>query len=90
MSDRSFGVSLRQRRRRRAALTAEARYESACTVEVGLVTADNDPLMLPRIPVSGHDTIADFVCRLRAGRSIREAYLRWRKSRAVQVTRGSR
>jgi hypothetical protein len=52
-------------------MAAASGYSSACTVEIGRSTFADDPLSLRRIPISGHDTLADFVCRLRTGRSLR-------------------
>jgi peptidoglycan/xylan/chitin deacetylase (PgdA/CDA1 family) len=52
-------------------MAAAAGHSSACTVEIGRSTFADDPFALRRIPISGHDTLADFVCRLRTGRSLR-------------------
>jgi peptidoglycan/xylan/chitin deacetylase (PgdA/CDA1 family) len=52
-------------------MAAASGYSTACTVEIGRSTFADDPLALRRIPISGHDTLADFVCRLRTGRSLR-------------------
>ena len=60
------------------ALASEAGYHTACTTEIGLATSQDDPLALRRVPVTGQDTLPDFVWRLRTGRSLREAYQRWR------------
>jgi peptidoglycan/xylan/chitin deacetylase (PgdA/CDA1 family) len=54
------------------AIVAETGYRSACSVRIGLSTADDDPLALPRVPVSGQDSLLDFICRLRTARSCGE------------------
>jgi peptidoglycan/xylan/chitin deacetylase (PgdA/CDA1 family) len=51
------------------ALVAEAGYRTACTVEIGLSTSEDHPLALRRVPVTGHDTLVDFVARLGSGRT---------------------
>jgi peptidoglycan/xylan/chitin deacetylase (PgdA/CDA1 family) len=58
-------------------LAADAGYESACTVDVGLATPSDDPLALRRVPVSGDDALPDFIWRLRTGFSLHERYERW-------------
>jgi len=68
------------------ALAAEAGYLTACTVEERLAVPGDDPLALPRVPVTGHDTLVDFACRLRAVHSARElargaARRAWRRVR---------
>ena len=47
------------------AIAAESGYRSACSVRIGLSRPDDDPLALPRVPVNGHDSLLDFICRLR-------------------------
>ena len=54
------------------ALAAEAGYVAACTTEKGLATEGDHRLSLPRVPVYGHDSLLDFVCRLRGGHTARE------------------
>jgi peptidoglycan/xylan/chitin deacetylase (PgdA/CDA1 family) len=54
------------------ALAAEAGYRSACSVRIGLSGPGDDPLALHRVPVSGEETLPDFVCRLHTARSIAE------------------
>jgi peptidoglycan/xylan/chitin deacetylase (PgdA/CDA1 family) len=51
---------------------AEVGYRSACSVRIGLSPCDDDPLALHRVPVSGQDSLFDFICRLRTARSFRE------------------
>jgi peptidoglycan/xylan/chitin deacetylase (PgdA/CDA1 family) len=51
---------------------SEAGYQSACSVRIGLATPGDNPLALPRVPVTGHDSLADFICRLRCGVTLRE------------------
>lgn len=54
------------------AIAAETGYRSACSVRPGLSLADDDPLVLPRVPVNGQDSLLDFICRLRTARSFKE------------------
>jgi peptidoglycan/xylan/chitin deacetylase (PgdA/CDA1 family) len=53
------------------ALAAEAGYVSACTGEKRLATERDDPLLLPRVPVYGRESLVDFICRLRTAESPR-------------------
>lgn len=53
-------------------------YKSACTVQIGLSGPEDDPLALSRVPVTGHDSLLDFVCRLRTALTWRDALRRWR------------
>lgn len=53
-------------------IAAEAGYRSACSVRVGLSGADDDPLALHRVHVTGFDSLLDFICRLRTARAPRE------------------
>jgi peptidoglycan/xylan/chitin deacetylase (PgdA/CDA1 family) len=54
------------------ATVAETGYRSACSVIIGLSTAGDDPLALPRVPVIGQDSLLDFISRLRTARSLGE------------------
>jgi peptidoglycan/xylan/chitin deacetylase (PgdA/CDA1 family) len=54
------------------AMVAEAGYTSACSTRVGLASFDADLLALPRVPVLGQDSLADFACRLRTGLTLRQ------------------
>ena len=54
-------------------LAAAAGYETGCAVTIGLSTDDDDPLMLHRVRILGPDSFADFVCRLRTGRTLADA-----------------
>jgi peptidoglycan/xylan/chitin deacetylase (PgdA/CDA1 family) len=63
-------------------LAAEAGYRSACSVEIGLSTADDDVLALRRVPVLGRDTLLDFLCRLYTAWPI-GTVLQRRRNRAV-------
>jgi peptidoglycan/xylan/chitin deacetylase (PgdA/CDA1 family) len=57
-------------------LAAEAGYVAACTTEHGLAGEGNDRLLLPRVPVYGHDSLLDFVCRVRVGQTARQVFHR--------------
>jgi peptidoglycan/xylan/chitin deacetylase (PgdA/CDA1 family) len=50
-------------------LAQEAGYVSACTTRIGLCTACEDPMALPRVPVNGQESLLDFACRLLCGSS---------------------
>jgi peptidoglycan/xylan/chitin deacetylase (PgdA/CDA1 family) len=56
-------------------LAAQAGYRSACSVRIGLSGDSDDSLALARVPISGTDSLADFVCRLRTALTPRQ-YLR--------------
>ncbi len=45
-------------------IAAQAGYVSACSTRKGLSAPDDDSLALHRVPVYGHDTVIDFICRL--------------------------
>ena len=53
-------------------LAAEAGYVTACSTQPGLSPADDDLLALHRVSVYGHDSIFDFLSRLRTGFAVRE------------------
>ena len=61
----AFDASVRQ-----AAL--ETGYRSACSVVPRLARLADDALALPRVPVSGRDTLLDFACRLRTARRLKD------------------
>jgi peptidoglycan/xylan/chitin deacetylase (PgdA/CDA1 family) len=50
----------------------EAGYRSACSVVPRLASLADDALALPRVPVSGRDTLLDFACRLRTARRVKD------------------
>jgi peptidoglycan/xylan/chitin deacetylase (PgdA/CDA1 family) len=54
------------------AMVAETGYRSACSVAVGLSPAGDDRLALHRVPVTGQDSLLDFICRLCTAHSVRE------------------
>jgi peptidoglycan/xylan/chitin deacetylase (PgdA/CDA1 family) len=51
-------------------------YRSACTTQIGISTGADDALLLPRVPVTGTDTLADFACRLRSAGTVRQTLRR--------------
>ena len=53
-------------------LLAETGYQSACSVVMGLSSAEDDLLALRRVPIDGHDSFLDFVCRLKTAWTIGE------------------
>ncbi len=54
------------------AIAGDVGYRSACSVQVGLSDASDDPLALHRVPVNGQDSLLDFVWKLRTARGVRE------------------
>jgi peptidoglycan/xylan/chitin deacetylase (PgdA/CDA1 family) len=54
-------------------LAAEAGYLTACTTRIGIRAPGDDNLLLPRVTVSGLESSADFLCRVRTGRTLRES-----------------
>lgn len=68
------------------ALAVETGYHSACSVRIGRSPADDDPMALQRVPVTGEDSLLDFICRLRTARTFREL-LRGKAQRAAQRLR---
>lgn len=52
---------------------AAAGYVSACTVVPRLSNDCDDPLLLPRVPVLGMDSLSDFICRLHTARPLRQS-----------------
>jgi peptidoglycan/xylan/chitin deacetylase (PgdA/CDA1 family) len=53
-------------------ITAELGYRSACSVTIGLSQPDDDLLALQRVPVTGYDTLPDFICRVRTAHTVSE------------------
>ena len=53
-------------------MTAELGYRSACSVSIGLSQPDDDLLALHRVPVTGYDTLPDFICRVRTAHTVSE------------------
>jgi peptidoglycan/xylan/chitin deacetylase (PgdA/CDA1 family) len=56
------------------AIAQEVGYRSACTVRTGLSSAADPPLELRRVPISGQDSVPDFLCRVRTGYTLYESY----------------
>ena len=60
----------------------EVGYRSACSVRIGLSGAADDRLALHRVPVSGTESFADFVWRLRTAHTVAESVRSaWRRLR---------
>jgi peptidoglycan/xylan/chitin deacetylase (PgdA/CDA1 family) len=53
-------------------IAAEAGYVTACSTRAGLSGPDDDLLALHRVTIYGHDSLLDFICRLRTGAAFRE------------------
>jgi peptidoglycan/xylan/chitin deacetylase (PgdA/CDA1 family) len=51
-------------------LARETGYRTACSTRGGLSGRHDDRYALRRINVTGHDTLLDFACRLRTGRTV--------------------
>jgi O-antigen biosynthesis protein len=64
---------------------ADCGYRTACATTEGIATAWDDLLMLPRLLVSGSDSLADFVCRLRTGHELKALAHRVRVSMNVSA-----
>lgn len=60
------------------AITSEVGYCTACSVQIGLSSSDDDLLALRRVPVLGSDSLLDFIGRLHRARTPRE--LLWGKA----------
>ena len=58
---------------RARALAGEAGYRSACTVDIGLASPDDDPLLLRRVPVNGQESLLDFAARVQTAKPARQA-----------------
>lgn len=54
------------------AIAQESGYRSACSVRIGRFRRSDDPLALPRVPVTGHDSLFDFAWRLHAAQTVGE------------------
>lgn len=75
------------------ALVAETGYHSASSVRIGLSPPEDDVLALHRVPISGQDSLLDFICRLHTARGMgdmlynkaQSAWRRLRWSRASAV-----
>jgi peptidoglycan/xylan/chitin deacetylase (PgdA/CDA1 family) len=53
-------------------LVTETGYSSASSVKIGFATPEDDCLALHRVPISGHDSLPDFICRLRTAHDMAE------------------
>lgn len=77
----SFNDSVRRQ-------VAETGYHSACSVRIGISAPDDDPLALHRVPVTGQDSLLDFISRLRTTAPLHgvlrgAAQHTWRRLRGV-------
>lgn len=76
------------------ALAAETGYHSATSVRIGLSAPEDDFLALQRVPVTGQDSLLDFICRLRTAQTVAEwlhgkAHCVYRRLRGVGATASS-
>jgi hypothetical protein len=72
------------------ALAVEAGYSSACSVRPGLSRPGDDLFALHRVPITGHDSLPDFVWRLRTALAVGEflaakVHGTWRRVRRLSV-----
>jgi|SRR5215467_368786 len=72
------------------ALVAEAGYRSASSVRIGLSPQEDDVFALHRVPISGQDSLLDFICRLHTARTLGEvlrakAHGVWHRIRHIGV-----
>lgn len=58
-------------------ITAAAGYHTACSVQIGFSDLCDDPLALHRVPITGYDSLLDFISKLHTARGWRE----WLQSR---------
>lgn len=58
-------------------LAGDAGYRTACTVDIGVSRPGDDLLALRRVPVTGPDTLMDFVFRLHTGYAARPTIRRF-------------
>jgi peptidoglycan/xylan/chitin deacetylase (PgdA/CDA1 family) len=69
------------------ALAADEGYRTGCTVVAAIADERHDPLLLPRVPIEGGDTVPDFMSRLKTARSLGDHWshirTRWRPRRVV-------
>lgn len=56
------------------AIAAQVGYRSACSVRIGFSSVDDDVMALHRIPISGHDSLLEFICRVRTAQTARELW----------------
>lgn len=68
------------------ATAVDAGYRSACSVQVGLFSPGDDVFALRRVPITGFDTLPDFIVRLRTARTPGELLQR-RVSAALRALR---
>jgi len=54
------------------AITRDAGYTTASTVEIGIARSSDHPLSLPRVPVLGTEPLSMFAWRLRLAHAPRE------------------
>lgn len=69
------------------ALAAETGYRSASSVRIGLSSPEDDSLALHRVPVTGQDSLLDFICRLRTAHTLSE-WLHGKAEHLSQQLRG--
>lgn len=53
-------------------LAEDSGYRSACGVQIGIARPQDHALALPRVPVNGGESLADFACRLRTAHRLSE------------------
>ena len=66
-----------------SSIAAEAGYRSACSCIEGFATAEDDPLVLPRIYIIGQENLLDLIIKLHTGR-------RWQTPRKLRLYAYSR
>jgi peptidoglycan/xylan/chitin deacetylase (PgdA/CDA1 family) len=73
------------------ALVAETGDRSASSVRIGLSPQEDDVLALHRVPISGQDSLPDFICRLHTARGLGEVLYNkaqgaWQRLRRPRAT----
>ena len=64
-------------------IVAESGYSTACSTRSGLSDLYDDAFALRRIEINGYDSLFDFICKLKFGRTLKD-YMRrkvWRIKR---------
>jgi peptidoglycan/xylan/chitin deacetylase (PgdA/CDA1 family) len=69
-------------------LARELGYRSAASVRIGLSPSDDDVMALHRVPVSGTESLTDFICRVRTANRVGEVLRAksWRLVRSLVRT----
>lgn len=67
-------------------MVQETGYRSACSVRIGRSPVNDDVYALHRVPISGLDSLPDFICRLHTGYTLREKVKRTAREALSRLT----